>query len=725
MNDGEDPSDRLSGDHSSGRALDSLTLKGVERYTMTEASRLKGVSYHTVSRAVRQGRLPVVRLGRMALISGDDLEQWQPMRERAPRRYRQPPPLVAIPGSVILDEALGERLEIARQLSTLFEVIHAASSELEMGEFGQLLTSRFSTIFGLTRVSLWVIDYQDRIANRIANTGPRLSSAPDEIDFASGYTRLFSFIELGGARVSLDPQTEFVDSSAPHLPLPPGPMLIVPLRVKGRAVGGIFGDREGQDLLLGQDQLSLAQVLANQAALALSNAMLLKDEHFRNIQLSTILDHMSDLVRACDAKGRLNLINRADRLFDSEGVTQAPGSDALENPEVLERRELDGSPIGRESHPLARALRGESVTDWEYQVTRSDGRVQLAQVSARPLYIDGEITGAVYIGRNVTAQRGSERENRDRIARIERANTRARAVAELIAELHAVADARDATTVALTCLTSNLGEKSGLAMVVREDGGLEHVASVAVPSNVELPVVHDPISISTTITAFARNTPLVVQFDEAGSAERLAMSLANASALLVAPLQTDQDHLGALYILHDAAAPFDDEDLVFADTVAGLSAQAIDRIRLKERLHDAQARLLGVIDEAPYAVVFVDAVDGMISTANAAFSSLWGKTVEPGRVRAESLRILDLERLPYAADQHPLLTSIRTGVRSSDELLTLERDDGSLLDVIARHSPIFGTKGEVIGSVSVFQDRAQFQSSDRSNLQYADYAGDE
>lgn len=58
-------------------------------YTMREAARLKGVSYHTVSRALRFGRLPARRLGRQALITADDLAVWQPMRQRVPKKYRR------------------------------------------------------------------------------------------------------------------------------------------------------------------------------------------------------------------------------------------------------------------------------------------------------------------------------------------------------------------------------------------------------------------------------------------------------------------------------------------------------------------------------------------------------------------------------------------------------------------------------------------------------------
>src|SRR5262245_27124875 len=97
-------------------------------YPVAEAARLKGVSYHTVSRAVRRGKLPAQRLGRMALISADDLRSWRPMRERAPRKYRRREPN---PGATpaLLDLASGERVELARRLSTLYEVIHGVAAD--------------------------------------------------------------------------------------------------------------------------------------------------------------------------------------------------------------------------------------------------------------------------------------------------------------------------------------------------------------------------------------------------------------------------------------------------------------------------------------------------------------------------------------------------------------------------------------------------------------------
>jgi excisionase family DNA binding protein len=105
----------------------SPTVGGV--YTMAEAARLKGVSYHTVSRAVRTGKLPVQRIGRMAMITAEDLEAWQPMVERrtSRHRYRAPDPSAT---PVLMDPVVGEWAEMMRRVSALEETVAALTSEV-------------------------------------------------------------------------------------------------------------------------------------------------------------------------------------------------------------------------------------------------------------------------------------------------------------------------------------------------------------------------------------------------------------------------------------------------------------------------------------------------------------------------------------------------------------------------------------------------------------------
>jgi len=560
----------------------TFALKDAERYTMAEAATIKGVSYHTVSRAVRQGRLPVTRLGRMALIGGQDLANWAPMRERAPRRYRQAPATDRVPAPLVLDKAFGDRVGIARQLATVFEVIHAASSELSLPEFAALLADRFSTIFGLTRVSLWTANSRDGKGERLATIGGSLTAIPDRITISAGFSRIFASIDLGHARVSLDPRTEFHDETTPGNLFPPGPLLIVPLRVRDRTVGALFGDRAGEYLALDQDQLALAEVLANQAALAVDHATLRKKERFRINQLSAILDQMGDQVRACDTDGRLNLMNRMDKIFASgeADAASAIGSDALTNPGVSARNELDGTPIPRDRHPLARALRGEIIANWEYDVTRVDGRVQRAQVSARPIVVDGEITGAVYIGRNISARRDQERQDQERLAWLERANRRARSLAGLAIRLTLPQTPSEIIQAALECLDGTLGQSGGLGLAIDEDGRLTVCAALHLPPDFQAPAMDNPISMSTTIMAFSRQAPVAVARYEAGRAEAEIMGSVDAQGLLVIPIQIDRDPLGAFHLFHAGPPAPDEDEMTFATAVGQLCAQAIDRSRL-------------------------------------------------------------------------------------------------------------------------------------------------
>ena len=148
-------------------------------YTMAEAARLKGVSYHTVSRAVRRGKLPATRLGRMALITSEDLRDWRPMRERAPRKYRRREPNPeATPA--LLDLASAERVELASRLASLSEALYAAAAGMPQEEFFGLLAERLAGALGMRRVAIRVIDEPSGRAIRLGTYGPPLTNLPDE-----------------------------------------------------------------------------------------------------------------------------------------------------------------------------------------------------------------------------------------------------------------------------------------------------------------------------------------------------------------------------------------------------------------------------------------------------------------------------------------------------------------------------------------------------------------
>jgi excisionase family DNA binding protein len=235
-------------------------------YTMAEAARLKGVSYHTVSRAVRRGKLPATRLGRMALITSEDLREWRPMRERAPRKYRRREPNPEAT-TALLDLASAERVDLASRLASLSEALFAAAANMPRDEFFSLLVDRLASAIGLRRVALRVVDETNRRTTRLASYGPPITELPDETTIEDSPLML---------EVSRPPRAVVEDLSTRPVPgaamLNVSTLLIAPIRLGDRYLGVIIADRNGEPFSLDQGELDLAQAMANIAALALDSA---------------------------------------------------------------------------------------------------------------------------------------------------------------------------------------------------------------------------------------------------------------------------------------------------------------------------------------------------------------------------------------------------------------------------------------------------------------------
>lgn len=691
---------------------------GSDRYTMTEAAKLKGVSYHTVSRAVRKGRLPVLRLGRMALISAEDLRAWRPVRERAPRRYRSQQ-VVQEASPIFLDTALGERLELAKEMSTVYEVIHGASTELPLPRFATMLCEQMARSLRLARVSLWVISDDGTRVRRIGHVGTRMSSMPDDFDLSS-FPSFVQTLAHAPARMSLDPKTEVPVAFEALRTRKPGPILYVPLRVGTRPVGVVFGDRNGEAFEVSPDQLALAVVLANQAALALDNALLREREQHRIAQLSWILEQTPDAIRACDADGKLTLINAADRAAADgpDMPAPVPGMDALENPGVIDRRELDGRPIPLDRHPLSRALRGEHIEDWEYLATLAGGKRINVVVNAKPILVNGDITGAVYAARDVTASRTAREDDAARIAEVERAERQANAVMTLLRDMN---DAETTDAVIAAAIHRIRIELAGdhAFMMTRDDTGnliLRDLPESSYPET--LARRYDAFSLPAVLLTFAQHEPMLLTRDSAGPIEAEIMASFDAAACLIIPLVVDSQPIGVTIVTYSRMPPTETIDLRFAATLGDQTARTITRVETVSRSTAAFQRLLAVMDEVPQGVLIVEAPDGKVSVVNRAASEMFGDQIRPGQIRAEELRMVDSDGRIYSQDAHPLIQPLRSGNSFLGQPLTIQRADGTLLDVLGSHSPIVNDQGEVTGAVCVLQDRRHFTSLDRTKDEF-------
>ncbi|MEZ4495600.1 MAG: excisionase family DNA-binding protein [Thermomicrobiales bacterium] len=223
---------------------------------MHEAARIKGVSYHTVSRAVRTQKLRATRLGRLVLIKRDDLDAWEPMRARATKRYPQRVPMPQeTPG--VIELASGERLELARRVSAVYGAIQQSALFDEPDRFTQTIAERFASAMEFDRVALWLLDAKREYIELTTPLGEWFR--PDEVPTEP-------------VRLPYDPEKMYLSPPAVYPGLScwmsdPKPIHLndafsTSLTSNGQLLGYVIGDHDGRPFSLTEHQIALGHDLA-------------------------------------------------------------------------------------------------------------------------------------------------------------------------------------------------------------------------------------------------------------------------------------------------------------------------------------------------------------------------------------------------------------------------------------------------------------------------------
>lgn len=694
-------------------------VPGGDVYTMFEAARLKGVSYHTVSRAVRRGKLPAQRLGRMALITAEDLRAWRPMRERAPRKYRrrEPNPNAA---PALLDLASGQRVELARQLSTFYELLHGAATELPLADFLALVCDRLASALDFRRVAIWGVYPGDPRAVRLATFGPRFRELTAEIVLAE--TPIFAgWLDLDEAVV--EPKVEGLRPK-------PGTgrgstitsLFVAPLRVGRDRLGLVTADRAGEPFDLSDDQLWMAQAMANQAALAIEQARLRGAEAARADELATILETLSEAVYACDAEGRVTVCNAAARhLLNIDPGTVAAHGDIRDILARQTRHTLDGQPIPVERTPIIRALAGERVRETRFRlIPGTNGQELTVSGSAVPLVRGGRVVGAVAVTRNVTDELAVAQRDAARLGQLETSAARAAAVAEVGSAINRGDDLHASLQRAITLLTEMLGGMSG-SIFFRGDSSVQGAVgyNVTGPSIESLNI--DMAALPTTQEAARRQGPLFMPAAAATPSERKYFDLYGFQAAIIAPLLVAGELIGVAYVNYaEADRVAGPDDLAFASAMANQCAAALEKQRLLEQIEAGRRQLRALIDVLPQGVLLFADAEGEVIAANRAAHRLWG--LEPGSEAAPSgeytRRMHDAFGDPFRGGQTPLVRVFTQAEPLSRERLTLRRDDDRTVEIVASHAPIVDDAGEIIGAVGIYEESDPATALDRAKDEF-------
>lgn len=684
-----------------------------DRYTMAEAAKLKGVSYHTVSRAVRSGRLPVYRLGRMALIAEDDLRAWRPMRERAPKKYRQREPSPeATPA--LLDLASGERVALAQQLAALCEVIHVAAAEQSEEAFAALVCERFSERLDLPRITIWRFDTEHHRADRVALHGGPMSPVPDQIPISIDEGEpLIRTARVVPDVADLWPNVRNWMGSATARPT-----FVAPLVVGGRRVGMIVGDRAGEAIELSADELALAQGLANQVALAFENNRLRQQAAARASGLEATVDGLFDAVIACDAAGYLTVYNAAARRLFGPGAAELEiGAEADQLLAGGTTLRAGGASLPAEEWPLRRALAGEEVRDVALTVARADGSERHIWMNARPLQADGQISGAIATAQDASA--GDVDSNGVRRApRALHTAHRATAISELMLQLLRSENLPTLLQHAISGMVELLETDNGVIFLRDEDGRLHLRAAVGQEPAAVVQRPFDLVALPNTVMALAHGEPMALSRAEASATEAAAMDSFGAKVALVVPLLAREREMGVAYLHFRQPRRVSGDDLIFAGALADRLSAVIEQEQRIEAARAANERLLRAMNQLPQAVLIMDYPAADLLLANQEARRLLQLPSSGQRLPIEELEFINDDDEIIGAEQHPLLRSLRTGRELYGEPLTARRPDGSLVEVLANHAPILDDAGNVRGAVTLLQDRARFKPLDQEKDEF-------
>lgn len=691
-----------------------------DRVTMAEAARLKGVSYHTVSRAVRRGKLPVLRLGRMALISMADLQAWQPMKERAPRKYRRRQRTTGMADPVHLIDV--EHLELVRRLATFYELIGTIATEGSLEDLADVVTSRFAEALHLDRASMWQFDVDGEVARRLGTFEDPVLRLPDEVpinaarvleEFAS-HPRPYVVEDFNERVVAA-----FRDGDPPILA--DGPIVVAPMIYQDRKIGVIVGDWRGDMVELSSEALELADVIAKQVAIAVDNITRRQLDTRRRLQLEAMVDDMNGAVSAFDHRGRLTYYNDAElEMFDLRPDEVWLGQPMQDFVSRKRRLSLSGKPITVDDNPIIRALRGEHLQDLRQIVVRKNGERRYVSTSSRPVFVNDELAGSVTFTRDVTNERNISAAGSPYLEQLEHALRRSQAIADIVVEINetqAALDVERMTQFAIDRIAEELGAATGVLWLIGGDGNFHLASSYNADGNRFAEAVYQPTALRQAEGALARNRPVLIASETFQGAETAMRIHTDITHILIIPMRIRGQRTGVAYLGFRGYPEIDESDEIFAAVWGRQCAQAIDTAMLFRQIESAHSRLVGVIDQLPQAVVIVDGATRTVSVANQAAGRLWGQNVEDG-ADVTALPVTNVDGDSLEGNAHPLLRSIRTRQQIVSEPLLIPQHDGTQVEVLANHAPIFDGRAAVVGSVSVLQNRSDFKSLDRAKDEF-------
>jgi excisionase family DNA binding protein len=707
----------LGQENSIAETPDLPVLNGGVRYTMAESARLKGVSYHTVSRAVRSGKLPAQRLGRMALITAPDLQAWRPMRERAPRKYRRDEPNGVSANErlpVSIDDQAGyiDRLVIAGE-----QLLAVASAESTAG-FGNWLARWLAISLQAEMVVIWQIDGPDERGKLYGAFG--LGEAPPRPLGGAGARVLRSLSERE-AVVQLDRRTAGLINSSGWLgTMESGWPVLVPLRSGSHDIGCAIVVRKGKRALLSPDDAAFYQRIGLHAAFAMEHVAMREGNCMSLAANESLLDELPIQLVAVDANGTFVYGNRAFvEVWGEDYYSRYVGRHYSHLQRSYRSETLDGVEVRLEDHPLTVALRGGRVDKVMYLVPEAPGTTRVFQVSTAPTLNDrGQQTGAIMAIRETTedlAAPGSG--DRSPIEMLTGARRRVEMLANLSNEIAERQSSDDIFELLASRACDVLEATSSLVTTPAPNNQMTVRAAHNVADGL-IGCQLNRFSFPTAILAMANRDIHYLNEDEAFPSGLEMMRDGGARVALLVPLIKGDESLGVMALHYRDVETLRRVDPELARAVGRQCGHAVHVHNVVVELEASRRRLLTTLDQLPQAVLIADEPEGHIVAMNQEAQSIWGDRAEWLGKHMSDIVVLDDQGQPFPPDRHPFLRPLTTLQTELGVPLTTRDANDRLVDVVANVAPVIGQNGNLRGAVAVLQRREHFKPIDQAKDEF-------
>ncbi|WP_084556255.1 sensor histidine kinase [Couchioplanes caeruleus] len=282
--------------------------------------------------------------------------------------------------------------------------------------------------------------------------------------------------------------------------------------------------------------------------------------------LDAVLDSLHDGVTACDADGRILLVNaRMQQLWDAARMPGDLDSDAV----LAHLTDGDGNAVRPEEISLHRALRGERLRDHELIFSGQGRRTRHYVVDAQPIIgPDGRTLGAVQAVQDVTRRKRAERFR--------------------TCELHVITALADAPSVeaagprVLESIVRTLGWTHAELWLADDAAGVVRSAAQwhtpEWPDGIEVPA-ELPYGTGLAGRAWQAGKPLWIR--DVGLPQSLISAQTAAEsqlhAALAIPVRNGLETLGVLTVFADSAEDADDELVALMSGIAAHIGQFVER----------------------------------------------------------------------------------------------------------------------------------------------------